>query len=64
MSPGLSFSVHLWRGVGPDREPDLFVWRWRFGLLTVSLDRMSLLARFRELQALVDEYTRRSMEGR
>jgi hypothetical protein len=60
MNGSISLSVHWWRGIGPDIEPDLFLFRWRLGFLTFSVCRVCLLTRYRELQALVDEYTKRA----
>jgi len=59
MNRSLDLSLHGWRGIGPDIEPDLFLIRWRLGFLTIGFCRVCVLDRFRELQALVDEYARR-----
>lgn len=47
MNGSLSLDLHLWRGIGPDVEPDLFLWRWRLGFLTLSVCRVCLLTRIR-----------------
>lgn len=54
MNGSLSLDLHFWRGIGPDVEPDLFVWRWRLGFLTLSICKVCLLSRihqFRETAA-------------
>ena len=50
MSPGISLSLHWWRGIGPDIEPDLFLFRYRFGIFTVSVCKVCLLDRYRMLR--------------
>lgn len=52
---GLSLDVHGWRGIGPDIEPDLFVWRWRLGFLTLSVCRVCLLDRVRLLRGTAQQ---------
>lgn len=51
MSPGISLSLHWWRGIGPDVEPDLFLFRWRLGIATVSVCKVCLLDSYRLLRA-------------
>jgi hypothetical protein len=53
MSPGIAFSLHWWRGIGPDIQPDLFWWRFRLGFVTVSVERVDLLAAYRKLRATI-----------
>lgn len=53
MSPGIDLSLHFWRGIGPDREPDLFVWRYRFGIATIGIERVSLLEAYRTLRSRI-----------
>lgn len=53
MNPSLDLSLHWWRGIGPDREPDLFLIRWRLGFLTVGVCRVCLLDSYRKLRATV-----------
>jgi len=55
MSPGISLSLHWWRGIGPDIEPDLFLFRYRFGIFTVSVCKVCLLDRYRFLRATMQE---------
>ena len=55
MSPGVGFTLHYWRGIGPDREPDLFVWRYRFGIATVCIERVSLLEAYRKLRRTIEQ---------
>lgn len=52
MIPGksLEFAAHAWRGIGPDVEPDLFFWRYRFGFVTVTVAKVPLLAAYHELR--------------
>jgi len=71
MSPGISFDLHGWRGIGTDQEPDLFRWRRRFGFLTVTIRQVEWVARVRELEAEVAKLRdtiaraiRKSEEGR
>ncbi len=64
MSPGFSLGFHCWRGIGSDREPDLFVWRYRFGVLTVSVERVSLLETIRQLRRTIREALEITGEGR
>jgi len=64
MNPSLDLSLHLWRGFGPDREPDLFLIRWRLGFVTVSVCRVCVLGRYRELRRRIDEVIRMEDEGR
>lgn len=51
----LDVKFHLWRGIGPDREPDLFVARYRLGFVTVVIERGDLLATVRKLRAAIAE---------
>jgi hypothetical protein len=50
---GITISAHGWRGFGRDQQEDLFVWRCRFGVLTVSLDKADLFAAYRKLRASI-----------
>lgn len=63
MSPGISVSLHFWRGCGPDIQRDLFVWRYRLGLLTLSVERADVLAAYRKIRAAAQEALD-TMEGR
>lgn len=51
MSGSLDLSLHLWRGVGPDRQAGLFLWRWRLGFLTLTVCRVCVLGAYREAKA-------------
>lgn len=64
MSPGISLSLHWWRGFGPDVQPDLFWWRYRLGLATVSVERADLLAAYRKLRAAIVDRIAKDEEGR
>lgn len=64
MSPGITFSLHTWRGIGGDVEPSLFWWRFRFGFATVSVDKISLYAAYLKLRAAIVERVRKDEEGR
>lgn len=55
MTGSLDFKLHFWRGIGPDREPDLFVARYRLGFATVAIERADLLATVRKLRAAIAE---------
>lgn len=68
MSPGVFLSVHYWRGVGLDRQLDLFHFALRLGVVTVGIEREPLLAAYRRLRDAVaarvahDERQRREDE--
>lgn len=51
MSESLDLSIHGWRGVGPDVEPDLFEWRFRLGFLTVTVCRVCVLTAYQDAKA-------------
>ena len=51
MSRSFDLSLHAWRGVGPDEEPDLFVWRYRLGFLTVTTCRVCVLGAYQDARA-------------
>lgn len=53
MSPGISFTLHWYRGFGGDIQRDLFVWRYRLGFLTLAIERADILAAYRKLRAAV-----------
>lgn len=53
MNPSIGLSLHWWRGIGTDVEPDLFIWRCRFGLFTIGIERGCLLAAYRKLRAAI-----------
>ncbi|WP_319798302.1 hypothetical protein [Nitrobacter sp.] len=55
MSCGLSIAFHAWRGIGADTQPDIFFWRWRFGVLTLSVDKADLFAAYAKLRAAIVE---------
>lgn len=55
LSPGLSISLHWWRGLGGDTEPDLFCWRLRLGFLTVSIDKVDVLKAYQKLRETMVE---------
>lgn len=38
MSPGITFSLHWWRGIGPDAQLDLLVCRYRFGFVSATAE--------------------------
>lgn len=68
MSPGITISIHFWRGFGPDTQRDLFYWqRLRLGFLTIAIERRDPLAAYRKLRAAssaVVESARRQDEDR
>lgn len=51
MNRSLAISFHAWRGIGPDVEPDLFFWRWRFGFVTLTVCRVCVLAAYWETKS-------------
>lgn len=64
MSPGITFSLHWWRGFGPDIQRDLFWWRYRLGFATVAVERADTLAAYRKLRIAIEQRVRRDEEGR
>jgi len=64
MSPGITLSVHWWRGWGQDQQRDLFWWRYRLGFLTVALERADTLTAYRKLRVAIEARIRRDEEGR
>jgi hypothetical protein len=55
MSPGITVSLHLWRGIGGDVQRELFSWRYRFGFVTVAIERTDILAAYRKLRIVIEE---------
>lgn len=66
MSPGITLSLHWWRGIGADRQADLFYWqRVRLGFVTVALERTDTLTAYRKLRIAIERAVERAdMEGR
>jgi hypothetical protein len=64
MSPGISASVHWWRGWGRDQQEDLFWWRYRLGFVTVAIERRDLFAAYQKLRETIVETIRRDEEGK
>lgn len=65
MSPGITLSLHWWRGFGGDIQRDLFWWRYRLGFLTIAVERADVLAAYRKLRAaIVDRIHRDEDTGR
>lgn len=54
MSPGITLSVHWWRGWGLDQQRDLFWWRYRLGFLTVALECADTLSAYRKLRVAIE----------
>jgi len=54
VSGSIEVSLHDWRGIGPDIEPDLFVWRYRLGFLTLTVCRVCVLAAYQDTKASAD----------
>lgn len=61
MTRSLDLSLHAWRGLGSDIEPDLFFWRWRLGFVTVTLCRVCVLKAYQDAKAEAAKL-RREME--
>ena len=57
MTGSLGFILHWWRGIGPDVEPDLFFWRWRVGIVTVTVCRVCVLAKYQDTKAALARAT-------
>jgi len=51
MNPGLTLSLHWWRGFSLSPEPTLFWLEFRFGFVTVSVERAWPLEVHRNLRA-------------
>lgn len=51
MNGSLDLSLHAWRGIGPDVEPDLFMWRYRLGFLTLTVCRVCVLSAYQDAKA-------------
>lgn len=60
MNPGINIGLHYWRGIGPSVEPDLFFWEWRFGILTLTVERNWPLERYRKLRGTIRDALRTS----
>lgn len=59
MSPGITLSLHWYRGFGEDIQRDLFWWRYRLGFVTVALERQDTLRAYWKLWNAIDERIRR-----
>lgn len=59
----LDLSLHAWRGIGPDDEPDLFLWRWRLGFVTVTVSRVDVLRAYQELKARAEQLRETAREA-
>jgi hypothetical protein len=55
MSPGIQIEFHVWRGIGPTVQRDLFFYGWRFGFLTLSICRVCVIDSYAKLRAAVVE---------
>ena len=55
MSPGLSLSLHFWRGIGGDAQVDLFMARVRLGFITLTIESDDWLPRFRKMRATIEK---------
>ena len=55
MKPGITLSLHLWRGIGPDVQRDLFWARYRLGFVTLAIERNDTLVAYRILKAAIEE---------
>jgi hypothetical protein len=55
MSPAITISVHVWRGIGSETQKDLFYYGLRLGFVTVSVERKSVLAAYKRLRSRVEE---------
>lgn len=65
MSPGITISIHFWRGFGGDVQRDLFFWRYRFGVLTLTVERTDALTSYRKLRLSIERAVERAdSEGR
>lgn len=64
MSPGISLSLHWWRGWGQDQQPDLFVWRFRLGFVTLAIERVDLLQAYRKLRKAIADRIEHDRRGR
>lgn len=63
MNPGLTLSLHWWRGFSLSPEPTLFWVEFRLGFVTVSLERTWPLAAYRKLRVTMQEAVVRMERG-
>lgn len=52
-SRSLQIAFHGWRGLGSDAQSDLFFWRVRFGVVTVTMCRICFIAALQDARAEV-----------
>ena len=71
MNPGVSISIHFWRGIGADLQRDLFWCRYRLGFVTIAVQRQDPLRAYRGIrqaaESALDKLNRRvrqDLEGR
>lgn len=50
MNGSIDLSLHGWRGIGPDIEPDLFVWNYRLGFATLSISRVPVVRAYQDVK--------------
>lgn len=55
MNPGITLSVHWWRGVSLFPEPTLFWLEFRMGFVTLSIEKAWPLAAYRKMRSTVQE---------
>lgn len=55
MNPGLTLSLHWWRGCSFTPEPTLFWLEYRLGFVTLSVERAWPLAAYRKLRVTMQE---------
>jgi hypothetical protein len=56
MSPGITLSLHWWRGIGGDlMQGDLFMTRVRLGFATLQIESDDWLPRFRKMRAEIQK---------
>lgn len=55
MNPGITLSLHWWRGFSLSPEPTLFWLEFRFGFVTLSVERAWPLKAYRTLRAAIVE---------
>lgn len=64
MNPGITLSLHWWRGLSLSPEPTLFWLEFRLGFVTLSVERAWPLAAYRKLRAaMVEAVARAERDG-
>ena len=55
MSPGISISLHFWRGIGPLIQRELFYVGFRLGIFTISICRVCVIDSYAKIRGAMLE---------